>query len=193
MKIYYIIPILLLISDGVTAQLSPAEALHRSRQAQDAHHFEDAKTFAQTAIAGYLNSSQPDSLGEAYVMLWSSSWLAGLDYAGRIPILDKAWRAFEQAGNTKRLADVLTDEAELYYLTDSTPAALHMALQASRLYQSIKFPNLQENYNVLSSIYTRLGDYNEAVRYGLLSIRTAEARGDTSASLAAYNNHLAVA
>jgi two-component sensor histidine kinase len=140
-----------------------------------------------------LNSSQPDSLGEAYVMLWSSSWLAGLDYAGRIPILDKAWRAFEQAGNTKRLADVLTDEAELYYLTDSTPAALHMALQASRLYQSIKFPNLQENYNVLSSIYTRLGDYNEAVRYGLLSIRTAEARGDTSASLAAYNNHLAVA
>ena len=68
-----------------------------------------------------------------------------------------------------------------------------MALQASRLYQSIKYPRLQENYNVLSSIYTRLGDYNEAVVYGLLAVRTAAATGDTSASLAAYNNHLAVA
>jgi tetratricopeptide (TPR) repeat protein len=192
-KKYRIISILLLMSHVATAQLPPAEALHRSRQAQDAHHLEDAKTYARTAIAGYLNSSQPDSLGEAYVMLWSSSSLAGLDYAGRIPILDKAWRAFEQAGNTRRLADVLTDEAELYYLTDSTPAALHMALQASRLYQSIKFPKLQENCNVLSSIYTRLGDYNEAVHYSLLAIRTAAATGDTSASLAAYNNHLAVA
>jgi len=192
-KILCIIPILLLLSSDATAQLSPAEALHRSRQAQDAHHFEDAKTYAQTAIAGYLNSSHPDSLGEAYVMLWSSSSLAGLGYAGRIPILDNASRAFEQAGNTKRLADALTDEAELFFLTDSTPAALHMALHASRLYQAIKYPSLQENYNVLSGIYTRLGDYNEAVRYGLLSIRMAAATGDTSASLAAYNNHLAVA
>ena len=193
MKIHCLIPILLLMSNGVTAQLAPAEALHRSRQAQDAHHFEDAKTYAQIAIDGYLNSSLPDSLGEAYVMLWSSSWLAGLGYAGRIPILDKASRAFEQAGNTKRLADVLTDEAELCFLTDSTPAALHMALNASQLYRTIKYPDLQENYNVLSSIYTKLGDYNEAVHYGLLSVRTAAATGDTSASVAAYNNHLAIA
>jgi two-component system, sensor histidine kinase PdtaS len=192
-KIHCIIPILLLISSSTVAQLPPAEALHRSRQAQDAHHLEDAKTYARAAIAGYLNSSQPDSLGESYVMLWSSSWLAGLDYAGRIPILDKAARAFEQAGNQRRLADILTDEAELCFLTDSTPAALHMALKASRLYQSIKYPRLQENYNVLSSIYTRLGDYNQAVVYGLLSVRTAAATGDTSASLAAYNNHLAIA
>ena len=193
MKKHYMILVLLLMSRTGVAQLSPAEALHRSRQAQDAHQFEDAKTYARTAIAGYSNSSHPDSLGEAYVMLWSSSLLAGLDYAGRIPILDKAARAFEQAGNPGRLADVLTDEAELCYLTDSTPAALHMALQASRLYQSIKYPRLQENYNVLSSIYTRLGDYNEAVHYGLLSVRTAAATGDTSASVAAYNNHLAIA
>jgi two-component sensor histidine kinase len=192
-KIYCVIPILLLIFNGATAQLPPAEALHRSRQLQDAHHFEDAKTYAQIAVNGYLNSGQPDSLGEAYVMLWSSSWLAGLDYAGRIPILEKASRAFEQAGDSRRLADVLTDEAELCFLIDSTPAALHMALRAARLYQSVKYPRLQENYNVLSSIYTRLGDYNEAVHYGLLSVRTAAAVGDTSASVAAYNNHLAIA
>ena len=184
---------LLLMGSTLVAQMTPGEALRRSRQAQDAHHLEDAKTYAQIAIAGYLNSNHPDSLGEAYVMLWSSSLLSGMGYAGRIPILDKASRAFEQAGNKRRLADILTDEAELCFLTDSTPAALHMALQASRLYQDIKYPRLQENYNVLSSIYTRLGDYNEAVHYGLLSVRTAAATGDTSASLAAYNNHVAIA
>jgi two-component system, sensor histidine kinase PdtaS len=174
------------------AQLSPAEALHRSRQAQDAHHFGDAKTYAQTAITGYLNSSQPDSLGEAYVILWSSSSLAGLGYSERIPILDKARQVFEQAGNRRRLADVLTDEAELYNLTDTAPVALHMALQALQLYQAIRYPKLQAIYNLLTSIYITLGDYSEGVRYGLLSIHTAAATGDTSASMSAYFNHLAV-
>jgi two-component system, sensor histidine kinase PdtaS len=191
-KIHRIIPILLLMSSGVTAQLSPAEALHRSRQAQDAHHFEDAKTYAQKAITGYLNTNQPDSLGEAYVMLWSSSSLAGLGYSGRIPILDKARQVFEQAGNRKRLADVLTDEAELYHLTDTAPVALHMALQALQIYQTIRYPKLQAIYNLLTSICIVLGDYNEGIRYGLLSIHTAAATGDTSASMSAYYNHLAV-
>src|SRR5580704_12926223 len=131
------------MSNSVTAQLPPAEALHRSRQAQDAHHFEDAKTYAQAAITGYSNGNLPDSLGEAYVMLWSSSSLAGLGYSQRILILDKARQAFEQAGNRKRLADVLTDEAELYHLTDTAPAALHMALQALQIYQTVRYPKLQ--------------------------------------------------
>ena len=191
-KIHCIIPILLLISTSTVAQPSPAEALHRSRQSQDAHHLEDAKTYAQRAINGYQNNNQPDSLGEAYVMLWSSSSLAGLDYAGRIPILEKARAAFEQGGSRKRLADVLTDLAELYFLTDSTPAALHMALQALQLYQTVRYPKLQANYNVIASIYIRLGEYTEAVRYGLLSVHTAAATGDTSASLASYYNHLGV-
>jgi hypothetical protein len=191
-KIHRIISILLLMSSGVTAQLSPAEALHRSRQAQYAHHFEEAKAYAQSAITGYLNSSQPDSLGEAYVMQWSSSSLAGLGYSERIPILEKSRQAFEQAGNRKRLADVLTDEAELYNLTDSAPAALHMALQALQLYQTVGYPKQQAIYNLLTSICIVLGDYNEAIRYGLLSIHTAAATGDTSASMSAYYNHLAV-
>lgn len=176
----------------VLAQTAPGEALRHSRLAQDAHHFGEAKTFAQAAIDGYLNGNQPDSLGEAYVMLWSSSSLDGLDYARRIPILEKAGQAFEQAGNRRRRADVLTDEAELYNLTDSSPAALHMALQALQLYQAVRYPKLQAIYNLLNTICITLGDYSEGNRYGLLSIHTAAATGDTSASLAAYCNHLAI-
>jgi hypothetical protein len=109
------------MSTTVDAQMPPGEALRHSRQAQDAHHFGEAKRYAQAAISGYSNGNQPDSLGEAYVMLWSSSSLDGLDYAGRIPILEKAQQAFEQAGDRKRLADVLTDEADLRNQTDSAP------------------------------------------------------------------------
>ena len=192
MKKHRIILILLLVSTGVVAQLAPGEALRLSRLAQDAHHFGEAKRYAQAAISGYMNANQPDSLGEAYVMLWSSSSLNGLDYAGRIPILEKAGQAFEQAGNRKRLADVLTDEAELYNLTDSTPAALHMGLRALQLYQTVRYPMLQEVYHVLASICNLLGDYNEALRYGLLSIHTAEATGDTSVSVATFYNHMAI-
>lgn len=192
MKEHRILLMLLLIGSAVAAQTAPGEALRHSRQAQDAHRFSEAKTYAQEAIAGYLNGNQPDSLGEAYVMLWSSSSLEGLDYAHRIPILEKAQQAFEQAGNRKRRADVLTDQAELYNLTDSAPVALHMALQALQLYQAVRYPLLQAIYNLLTSIYNTLGDYNEGVRYGLLSIHTAAATGDTSASLSAYYNHLAI-
>ena len=192
MKEYFIILLMLLIGSTSVAQTAPGEALRHSRQAQEAHHFAEARTYAQAAIAGYSNANQPDSLGEAYVMLWSSSSLDGLNYADRIPILDKARQAFERAGNRRRLADVLTDEAELYYLTHSTPAALHMALQALRLYQALRYPQLQAIYNLLTSICIDLGDYSEGVRYGLLSIHTAAATGDTSASMCAYYNHLAV-
>ena len=193
MKEHLIILIILLMSTTVDAQIAPGEALRHSRQAQDAHHFGEAKRYAQAAISGYSNGSQPDSLGEAYVMLWSSSSLDGLDYAGRIPILQQAGQAFEQAGNRKRLADVLTDEADLYNQTDSAPVALHKALQALQLYQAVRYPKLQAIYNLLTSVYILLGDYNESVRYGLLSIHTAAATGDTSASLSAYYNHLGVA
>jgi hypothetical protein len=183
---------MLLIGTTLVAQMTPGEALRLSRRAQDAHRFGEAKTYAQMAIAGYLSANQPDSLGEAYVMLWSSSSLDGLDYAGRIPILEKAGQAFEQAGNRRRLADVLTDEAELYKLTDSAPAALHMGMKALQLYQTVRYPMLQEIYHVLASICNLLGDYNEALRYGLLSIHTAEATGDTSVSVATFYNHMAI-
>jgi two-component system, sensor histidine kinase PdtaS len=184
--------IILLMSAGVAAQVSPGESLGWSRRAQDAGHYKEAKAYAQAAVAAYLNSNQPDSSGEAYVMLWSSSGLDGLDYAGRIPILDKARQAFEQAGNRKRQADVLTDEAELYDLTNNSPAALQMALHALQLYQDVRYPQLQAVYSLLSRICTALADYSEGVRYGLLSIHTAESTGDTSLSLCAYYNHLAI-
>ena len=192
MKEYWIILPLLLISSTLVAQTAPGEALQHSRQAQDAHHFREARAYAQAAIAGFLKANQPDSLGEAYVMLCSSSALDGLNYSGRIPILEKARRAFEQAGDRRRRGDVLTDEAELYNLTDSAPTALHLALQALQFYKAIGYPKLQALYNVLISIYNALGDYNEALRYGLLCIHTVEATGDTSASVAAYYNHRAV-
>ncbi len=183
---------LLLMSNTLVAQMAPGEAMSRSRQAQDAHHYSEAKAYAQAAIAGYSNANQPDSLGEAYVLLWRSSSTDGLDYAGRIPILEKAQRAFEQSGNRKRRADVLTDEADLYNQTDSAPVALHLALQALQLYQDVRYDKLQAIYNLLTSTHILLGDYSEAVRYGLLSIHTAAATGDTSASLSAYYNHLAI-
>jgi two-component sensor histidine kinase len=192
MKEFYVISVLLLMNSTVKAQKTPGEALQHSYQAQNAHHFGEAKTSAQTAIEGYLKAGRPDSLGEAYVALWRASSSDGLNYAGRIPILDNAQQAFEQAGNRRRRADVLTDEAELYGLTDSAPTALHMALQALQLYQAVHYPKLQQIYNVLNGIYTQLGDYDEALRSALLCIHTAEATGDTSASVSAFYNHLAV-
>src|SRR5882724_3021245 len=104
MKEYRIILMLLLMGRTVVAQMAPGEALRHSHQAQDAHHFGEAKSYAQAAIAGYLNANQPDSLGEAYVALWQASSMDGLGYAGRIPILENAQRAFEQAGNRMRQA-----------------------------------------------------------------------------------------
>jgi two-component sensor histidine kinase len=167
--------------------------LRDSRLAQDQHHYLAAKAAAQKAIDAYATLDEPDSLGEAFVMFWSASTLDGLPYRDRIPLLEKASAAFEKANNGKRRGDCLKEIADLQQLTGDYPAAMLNLQNALRLYQSVRYPNLQGVYDLLCTVANSLNEYDESVRYGLLAIRTAEGMQDTSLSMCTYYGRLGYA
>ena len=169
---------------------TPTQYLQSSRQAQDKNNYAEAKTEAQKAIDGFTALDQPDSLGEARVMLWSASSLSGMPYADRIPLLEKAAAAFDKADNHKRKGDCLKEIADLQQIEGLYPAAMLNLQNALRLYQSVKYPNLQGIYDLLCVVSTNLNEYDESVRYGLLGISTAEAMQDTSLSMCTYYGRL---
>ena len=184
---------LLVIAANAPAQstgITPAQYLQLSRRAQDQNHYPDAKVNAQKAVDGYNHLDQPDSLGEALVMLWSSSALCGMSNSERIPILEKAAQAFEKAGNPQREADCLKEMAELQQITGDFPGSALTLQNALRLYQAANHPQLQGVYDLLCVACNFLNEFAESVRYGLLAIRSAENTRDTSLSLCAYYNHL---
>ena len=189
-----------------TAQIPPAAAkaaptttrtatqyLQDSRQAQDRHNYDEAKADAQKAIEAFTALDQPDSLGEAFVMLWSASSLSNLPFAHRIPLLEKAAAAFEKASNRQRKADCLKELADLQQLTGNYSAAFVTLQSAAQLYESVNYPRQQGVYDLLCAISGYFAEYDEGVRYGLLAIRYAEKTQDTSLSLCTYYNHLGTA
>ncbi|HVU95257.1 MAG TPA: histidine kinase dimerization/phosphoacceptor domain -containing protein [Puia sp.] len=176
-----------------TPSTTPAQYLQNSRQAQDNNNYAEAKAYAQKAVEGFTALDQPDSLGEAFVMLWSASALSNMPFADRIPLLEKAAAAFEKAGNRKRKADCLKEMADLQQLTGNYSAAFVTLQNALQLYQSVNYPRLQGVYDLLCSISGYFAEYDEGVRYGLLAIRSAENTQDTSLSLCTFYNHLGTA
>lgn len=201
MRILVLLLLALLLSHATTFAQPPgnpsahpdtlaAHYLRLSRNAQDQNHYPEAKADAQKAIESYSHADEPDSLGEALVMLWSSSSLSGMAYPDRIPLLEKAAAAFEKAGNRRRQADCLKETADLQQLVGNYSAAFLTLQNALRLYQSVNYPSLQGVYDLLCVVSFYLDESDEAVRYGLLAIRYAENTGDTSLSLCTFYNHL---
>ena len=170
-----------------------AISLQLSRRLQDQQKYAEAKINAQKAVDAYLRLNEPDSLGEAYVMLWSTSALAGMSFPDRMPILQKAAAAFEKAGNRRREADCYKEIADLQQITANIPAAILSLQQSLRLFQSVNYPNLQGVYDLLCVTSGYLDEFDEAVRYGLLAIRYCDDTKDTSLSLVTYYNHLGMA
>ena len=194
-----ILLILLLTEAAASAQpagnptANAAQWLQHSRRAQDENKYAEAKICAQKAVDGFTHPDEPDSLGEALVMLWSSSSLSGLPYADRIPLLEKAAAAFERAANRRREADCLKEIADLQQITGNFSAAFLTLQNSLRLYQSANYPYLQGVYDLLCIVSGFLSEWDESIRYGLQAVRYAENTHDTSSSLCAYYNHLGMA
>jgi two-component sensor histidine kinase len=94
-----------------------------------------------------------------------------------------------RSGDTLKLADELVHRGDLYQMLSKNAQSLSLLRQALDLYRSIGHRQLQHVYNRLGFVAGKTGDYEAAVRYGLLAVQTAETFGD-SARLGDIYNHL---
>ncbi|RFM27796.1 tetratricopeptide repeat-containing sensor histidine kinase [Deminuibacter soli] len=147
------------------------------------------KRYADSAVHLFEPLNNPDETGEAYVMLWSNSSLTGMPYPQRITLLEKAAALFHSAGNNKREAQCYEEIGDLLQLEGNPGAALAMLKKSLTLYQLTNTTAIHGLYSLLGNVYSMLGDYKEAVQYGLMAVKTMEDSGDTTNSTlcAVYN------
>jgi two-component sensor histidine kinase len=108
----------------------------------------------------------------------------------RITWHKKAADWYHLAGIKGREADVLKELGDLMQVEGKNVEALPPLKQALALYQSIHYPYLQGTYDLIGNVYSLTGNYKEAVKYGLLAVKTAEAVKDTTMQLCTIYNRI---
>lgn len=93
--------------------------------------------------------------------------------------------------------NALEDEAtsrkmlgDYYSILGKSNEAIEQLKLALKIYQEIHFKDLQGVYNIISGVYTQMGNYELSIKYGLLAVRTAESLGDESLQLSSIYNKL---
>ena len=105
-------------------------------------------------------------------------------------------RAFKQAIAAFKAGDYIEQEAYIYKMlaeTDSSIETTEQELdQALALYNSIHYPELQGVYDLMSGVYIYRSNFAEALKWGLKSLETAKAVGDSTMQLCTIYNHIAI-
>ncbi|WP_338872592.1 histidine kinase dimerization/phosphoacceptor domain -containing protein [Spirosoma sp. SC4-14] len=153
---------------------------------------EQAKALVRKAIALFSASHYLDELGEAYFELGSYSPLIGSGLAERIRMAELALLTFQQSGNKLKQANCNKELGDLYQVEGNNSKALASLQQALSLYKAVGRGRLQGVYDLLGQVCGELGDYKEAIRYGLLAVQTAEQSGDSTMLLATIYNRLGI-
>lgn len=116
--------------------------------------------------------------------------LSGIDtkigyYIKAIQLYHKANAQEDEATSRKMLGDY-------YSILGKSNEAIEQLDLALKIYQEIHFKDLQGVYNIMSGVYSQMGNYELAIKYGLLAVRTAESLGDESLQLSSIYNKLGI-
>jgi two-component sensor histidine kinase len=96
----------------------------------------------------------------------------------RLRIYSKDLDRFRKAGNIKDQASTLEAIAQMHQLQGNQRLALEELEEALALNRSIHNPSLHRTYALLSALYRTLGNYPEALRYGLAALKNSQDNHD---------------
>jgi two-component sensor histidine kinase len=157
---------------------------------RDKGEVEEARKDIQKAIALYKGKSDQEGMGQAYIE-WGNTYAnSGEELNEKINYYQQGLQLFANAGNKKRQADVHKDLGDLYQLQGSTASALLELRKALAVYQSINYSHVQGVYDLLGTILSGMGDFQEGLKYGLLAVQTAEMLRDTTLQMCTIYNRL---
>ncbi|MDN3582393.1 tetratricopeptide repeat-containing sensor histidine kinase [Mucilaginibacter flavus] len=143
------------------------------------------------AIAVFLKNNLKRDAAESYLKLEEYyQFFKGTDFNVRIAYYEQALPLFKQAGATARQAATLGILGDFYQVKGQYSKSLEDLHLALTLYKSINYNDLEGLYDLLGTVYNVSGDFNQAVKYGLLGIREAERLKDTSINLCPLYNRV---
>jgi two-component sensor histidine kinase len=157
---------------------------------QEDNDYKQGRMYATKAVDAFKPLNEPDLLGEAWVMLWSTNTLLEAGYQTRVELLNRAAKAFNLSGNKIREADCLKELGDINQIEGDYANAIIVLNKSLALYQDAGFKGLQYIYDLLGRVYMLIGSFDKGVAYIVKAEDVAEEMGDRSCSL---NNSIALA
>jgi len=144
----------------------------------------------QQAIAYATKMDLKDQLAEAYAAMGNIFRNEGADLDQKIGYNEKSLALYRQAGNKLEEGNSLKNLGDYYNIKGQPAYAIKLMDSALAVYSAIRFKELQGVYNNMCITYIGLGNYSNALKYGLLAEKTAEQLDDTSLQRSSICNHL---
>ncbi len=153
--------------------LTAAQAYHEKKAR------EQARQYALRAIDLLTRYGSPADQGDAYAQLATYYPISGDGLPEKNRLYEKIVQLYEQANDPLKLADALRYRGDLQQVQGNNVQSLKDLHRALDLYRRAGYVRLQQVYDLLGFVYTKIGDYENGVGFGLEAMRKAEATQDT--------------
>jgi two-component sensor histidine kinase len=158
---------------------------------RETNQIESGKRNINQAIPLLIKYGPKESLGDAYFELQlyynvyiDSEWVVKKNYA------DTAERLYKESGNKLKQAAALKHLGDFHQIKGNDSIALEKLYESLSIYQSEKFQQLDGLYDLIGFVLSKKGDFNGALKYGLLAMETAEKLKTDSSQLVTIYNRL---
>jgi len=150
-----------------------------------------AKSFSEKAIDAFGRAHDYNGQGDAYTQLAGYfNHNNNTVVTQKINLLKEALRAYSKSGNKIKIGQTYEKIGNMYCINSEQYLAIQNLKDGLNIYQSINYKNSQGVYHFLNESYDELGDYKQALIYGLQALKVAAMVGDSSIMLAAIYNHI---
>lgn len=140
---------------------------------------ENGKELATLAVHFSKKEQLQNMYGESLVEL-SQYYDFNEGFTQKLRITRQAIEAYEQSGNIKEQAFCLKNLGDFLTFTDSIGQSISVLKKSAALFESIDDPGYRGAYDLLGALYREIGDFDLALKYGLLAEKAAEEAQDTS-------------
>ena len=146
---------------------------------------EVGKQYIEKSLEVYKTISDPAGMAEAWVELgnYYSIYVSEEETRQKRKPIGEALILFRATGNKERQADILKDLGDLDQLLGDPVLAMKELNEAVNIYRSVGHKELQGIYGLMGNVCGKQGDLPDAVKFGLLAVKTAEEVNDTTLQL----------
>lgn len=163
--------------------------LLRSQLEREINEKEKGKGYILLAIDIFTRTDRKADLGDAYRELGAYyNAFSDSELPAKIRCFQQAEDLYRQARDTIAQAGALKDLGDFHQIEEKDSIALEELYRALALYQSVHYPKLQGTYDLIGYILYNDGNFNLALKYGLLAVETAEREKSDSAELITIYN-----
>jgi two-component sensor histidine kinase len=147
------------------------------------------KQLAQKAVDLLSKLNYPLEAANACIEL-ASYYNSETEGHPKIKLYEAAVQKLATTNNILKLADAKKYLGDLYGMENDLNKSYKELKESLALYQAAKQTNLEDIYGLLGNIAMALNNSGEALKYGLLSAKIAEAKKDSSMMMCAIYNRL---